>query len=91
MNPNARLHPLLGQSFLLNELALLSEDLSALGAAGLLALDYLDKSTPSPNSWRVQQLALLERAKTPKADLLLMVVEPVQQLIERSEGRKQEP
>jgi hypothetical protein len=39
----------------------------------------------------VQQLALLERAKTPKADLLLMVVEPVQQLIERSEGRKQEP
>jgi hexosaminidase len=88
---DARLHPLLEQSFLLNELAPLSEDLSALGAAGLLALDYLDKSTPSPNSWRVQQLALVERAKTPKADLLLMVVEPVQQLIERSEGRTQEP
>jgi hexosaminidase len=88
---DARLHPLLEQSFLLNELAPLSEDLSALGAAGLLALDYLDKSTPSLNSWRVQQLALVERAKTPRADLLLMVVEPVQQLIERSEGRTQEP
>src|SRR5882762_2693029 len=88
---DARLHPLLEQSFLLNELAPLSEDLSALAAAGLLALDYLDKSTPSANSWRVQQLALVERSKTPKADLLLMVVEPVQQLIERSEGRKQEP
>jgi hexosaminidase len=88
---DARLHPLLEKSFLLNELAPLSEDLSALGAAGLLALDYLDKSTPSSNSWRAQQLALVERAKTPKADLLLMVVEPVQQLIERSEGRTQEP
>jgi hexosaminidase len=88
---DARLHPLLEQSFLLSELAPLSEDLSALGAAGLIALDYLDKSTPSLNSWRVQQLALVERSKTPKADLLLMVVEPVQQLIERSEGRTQEP
>jgi hexosaminidase len=88
---DARLHPLLEKSFLLNELAPLSEDLSTLGAAGLLALDYLHRSTPSPNSWRAQQLALVERAKTPKADLLLMVVEPVQQLIERSEGQTQEP
>jgi hexosaminidase len=88
---DARLHPLLEQSFLLNELAPLSEDLSTLAAAGLLALDYLDKSTPSPNSWRAQQLVLVERTKTPKADLLLMVVEPVRQLIEASEwqARKQ--
>jgi hexosaminidase len=84
---DARLHPLLEHSFLLNELAPLSEDLTTLAAAGLLALDYLDKSTPSPNSWRAQQLVLVERAKTPKADLLLMVVEPVRQLIEASEGQ----
>src|SRR6266699_2641645 len=73
---DARLHPLLQQSFLLNELKPLSEDLSALASAGLFALNYLGQSTPSPNSWRKQQLALFERAKTPKADLLLMVVEP---------------
>jgi len=84
---DARLHPFLEQSFLLNELAPLSEDLSTLAAAGLLALDYLDKSTPSPNSWRAQQLVLVGRAKTPKADLLLMVVEPVRQLLEASEGQ----
>ncbi len=88
---DARLHPLLEQSFLLNELAPLSEDLSTLAAAGLLALDYLEKSTPSPNSWRAQQLALVERAKTPKADLLLMVVEPVQQLIEGGGVQTQAP
>jgi hexosaminidase len=88
---DAKLHPVLEESFLLKELEPLSEDLSTLAAAGLLALDYLDKSTPSPNSWRAQQLALVESAKTPKADLLLMVVDPVQLLIEASEGRKQEP
>jgi len=88
---DARLRPLLEQSFLLNELTPLSEDLSALAAAALLALDYLDKSTPSPNSWRLQQLALVERAKTPKADLLLMVVDPVRQLIEGSEGQTRKP
>ena len=80
---------LLQQSFLLLEVAPLSEDLSALGAAGLEALDYLDKSEPSSESWRNQQLTLIERSKTPKANLLLMVVAPVQQLIEASRGQTQ--
>ena len=80
------LHPLLEQSFLLHEVMPLSENLSALGSAGLQALDYLDKSEPSPESWRTQQLVLVEHAKTPTADLLLMVVAPVQRLIEASGG-----
>jgi hexosaminidase len=88
---DVRLRPLLEQSFLLHELAPLSEDLSNLGVAGLLALDDLDRSEPSPESWRVQQLALLERAKTPKADLQLIVVAAMQQLIEASAGQTQKP
>lgn len=88
---DARLRPLLEQSFLLHELAPLSKDLSTLGVAGLFALDHLDRSEASPESWRVQQLALLERVKTPKADLLLMVVAPLQQLIEASAGQTQKP
>src|SRR5216684_195606 len=71
---DAELRPLLEQSFLLHELEPLSEDLATLAVAGLFALDHLDKSAPSPESWRAQQLALLERAKTPEADLLLIVV-----------------
>ncbi len=78
------LHPLLEQSFLLHEVMPLSQNLSAVGAAGLKALDYLDRSEPSPESWRTQQLMLVEQAKTPTADLLLMVVSPIQQLIEAS-------
>jgi len=84
-----KVRSLLQQSFLLLEVTPLSEDLSALGAAGLQALDYLDKSEPSSESWRREQLTLIERSKTPKANLLLMVVPPVQQLIEASAGQPQ--
>jgi hexosaminidase len=80
------LHPLLDQSFLLHEVMPLSGNLSALGAAGLQALNYLDKSESSPESWRTQQLILIEQAKSPSADLLLVVAGPIQQLIEASGG-----
>src|SRR6266481_3241295 len=73
---DAKLRPLLEQSSLLHELVPLSEYLATLGVAGSFALDHLGKSAPSPESWRAQQLALLERAKTPEADLLLIVVVP---------------
>jgi len=79
---DAKLSPLLGQSFLLQEVTPLSSSLSVLGGAGLQALDYLDKSQSAPDSWRTQQLALIDQAKTRKADLLLMVAAPVQELIE---------
>lgn len=79
---HARLRPLLQQSFLLSDLTSLSEDLSAVAAAGLAALDYHDNSAPAPDSWKAQQRALLDHAKTAKANLLLMVVEPIQQLID---------
>jgi hexosaminidase len=84
---DARLHPLLAQTFLLQEDVPLSQNLSALGAAGLQALDYLDKAQAAPDAWKTQQLAVIEQAKTRQADLLLMVVAPVQQLVEASAGQ----
>jgi hexosaminidase len=83
---DANLHALLDQSFLLREDAPLSVDLSALGAAGLQSLDYLDKSQPSPDSWRAQTLARIEEAKKRKADLLLIPAAPVEQLVEATAG-----
>jgi hexosaminidase len=88
---DASLRPLLQQSFLLNDLAPLSEDLSAVATAGLAALDYHGKSAPIPDSWKAQQRALLDRAKTAKANLLLVVVEPIQQLIDGSEAQTPAP
>ena len=80
------LQPLLDRSFLLKEAAPIAQDLSALGAAGLRALDYLDRSERPPDPWKAEQLALVEEAKKPKAQLLLMVILPVQKLIEASAG-----
>ncbi|SPF47739.1 Beta-N-acetylhexosaminidase [Candidatus Sulfotelmatobacter kueseliae] len=89
---DAKLHPLLEQSSLLQEDEPLSQNLSALGAAGLQALDYLDQSQPAPDAWKSQQLALVEQAKKPgPAGLLLMVAAPVGQLIDGSGGAKSTP
>ncbi len=83
---DARLHPLLEQSFLLQEDAPLSQELSALGATGIAALDYIDKSQPAPADWRTQQQAIIDQAKKPQAGLLVMITAPVQQLVDAAAG-----
>ena len=83
-NNDSHLHPLLETSSLLQEDESQSANLSAVALAGLQALDYLDKSQPAPDFWKTQQLALIEQAKKPSADMLLMIFAPVQQLVEAS-------
>jgi len=81
---DAKLHPLLQQSALLQEVIPVSQNLAMLGASGLQTLDYLDKGLAEPDLWKAQQMAVIEQAKKPVAGLLLMVVAPVQQLVEVS-------
>jgi hexosaminidase len=88
---DAKVRPLLDRSFLLHEIVPLSADLSTIAATGLAALDYLDRSETPVESWRVEQRAVLEVAKTPKADLQMMVVTPLQQLIDATAGQTQKP
>jgi hypothetical protein len=88
---DAKLKPVVQGSFLLRETAPLSDELSNLGTAGLAALDYLDKSQVSPEAWRTQQLAQADAAKVPQSNLLLVIVEPVRQLIEATGGKSQKP
>lgn len=84
---DVKLHPLLEQSALLREDVPLSQNLAMLGAAGLQALDYLDKGQAEPDLWKTQQLAVIDQAKKRSADVLLMVAEPVQQLVDASPGQ----
>ena len=84
----AALQPLETQSFLLKEIVPLSQDLSAVAATGLQAVDYLDRGERAPEAWARQQFALLEQAQKPKGQLLLMVVPSVQKLVEASSGQK---
>lgn len=79
---DARLQPLAQRSFLVKEVSTRSQDLSTLGAVGLSALDAIAKGQPAPESWKAQQLAIIDQAKKPKAQLLLMPAPAVQKLVE---------
>ena len=79
---DVNLQPVLDRSFLLVEDKILSEDLAALAAAGLQALDSIDKNQPPPDPWRTEQLAVVDRSMKPRANLLVMVAPPIQKLIE---------
>jgi hexosaminidase len=76
------LKPFLEESFLLTEDQPLSEDLATLSAAGLQALDALGKNQPLAETWRVEQLAIVERSMKPRANLLVMVAPSIQKLVE---------
>jgi hexosaminidase len=83
-----KLQPLADNSALVQEVLPVSQNLSALGTAGLQALDYLDRGEKAPEDWKTQQLAVVQQAFEPKAQVLLMVAPAVQQLIRASAGEK---
>jgi hexosaminidase len=79
---DAELQPLLQNSFLLKQDTILSTTLAQIGATGLQALEYLEHNQPAPADWKQSQLAILEDAKKPKSQLLIMVAPAVQRLVE---------
>lgn len=80
------LQPLLQNSFLLKEVAPVSQNLAALGTAGLQALDSIDARKPTSAEWRQQQIAVIQQASKPMADLVLVIAPAVQKLVEASSG-----
>lgn len=79
---DANLQPLAQTSFLVKEVSANSQELSQLGVIGLAALDFLAKHQTAPDDWKAQQLAALQEIAEPKAQLLLIPVQAVQQLVE---------
>jgi hexosaminidase len=79
---DAKLQPLAQRSFLLKEAAGSSRNLSALGAAGLNALDALAKGVPANADWKAQQLGVMQSAEKPEGQLLLVPAPAVRKLIE---------
>ena len=76
------LRPLAARSFLVKEVEASSRDLSALGAIGLAALEFLSRREAPPDSWKSEQAANIEEIRKPKAQLLLMAAPAVQKLVE---------
>jgi hexosaminidase len=79
---DAKLQPLESQSFLLKEVAPLSQNLSALAASGLEAMDYLDRGEHPSDAWKTQQLAAAKQAQASSAQLLIMIAPSIQRLID---------
>ena len=79
------LKPLIANSFLLGEDESIAHNLSSAGAAGLAVLDALDRHQSLADSWKSDQIAFLQQAAKPnETQLLLMVVAPIQKLLEYS-------
>ncbi len=76
---DAQFQPMIQRSFLLAELVPLSQQLSALATAGLEALD-----ANHPDTWKAQQQAIIEQAKKPQAQLLLVIAPSIEKLVNRN-------
>src|SRR6516165_12764169 len=81
----AQVVPLIERSALLEEALPLAEDVAALAAAGLEALDYLEHGQPAPQAWVKEQEALLDRAARPHAELLIMITASIRKLVEATQ------
>ncbi len=80
------LQAMAARSSLVQEVAPLSQNLSAVSASGLKALDYLDRGEKAPPDWKAQQLALMQAAFQPRGQVILMVAPAMQKLIQFSAG-----
>jgi hexosaminidase len=79
---DAQLQPLEQRSFLVKEVAATSQNLSAVASAGLAALDALEHGGNSDESWKSQQMAVLQEAQKATGQLLLMPAAAIQRLVE---------
>jgi hexosaminidase len=85
---DSQLQPLLQNSYPLKELSPVSHNLASLGAAGLQALDYIDRGERASDSWRNERIAMLQQIEKPAADLILAVAPGVQMLVEASANNR---
>jgi hexosaminidase len=78
---HAQLLPELQEPHLLRELVPLSENVSALAAAGLQALEYLEFDRKPADAWTRNQEAFLKRIDKPEAECLIAILPGVRKLI----------
>ena len=75
------LQPLFANSFLLQEVQPVSQNLANISAAGLAALEFIDHNQHASADWLNQQLAIIGEAQKPQAQLLLVVAPAIEKLV----------
>lgn len=83
-NAQTQLQALEATSFLMKEVTPQAQNLSAVAAVGLQALDYLGQHKPAPADWTTQQRTMLQAAKKLQSQVFLMIVDPIQKLVQAS-------
>lgn len=78
---DGQLQPMLQNSYLLKEIAPVSQNLAVLASMGLQAMDYVEGTKRAPDQWRSDQLAKLKEIEKPTADLFLAIAPAVQNLV----------
>ena len=78
----AGLKPVVGESFLLEEIDPLREFMCDLTDTGLQALDYLESRRHPPPDWSERAVLTLARAEKPQAEMLIAITPAVKTLIE---------
>jgi hexosaminidase len=78
---DSQLQPFLSSSSSLQELLPLSQNLSILGSIGVEVLDNIESGNPVAADKRNRQLAAMEEAAKPHAELFLVVASGLRQLI----------
>ena len=84
---NSRLRSLLEGSQILREAVPLAAEASALAAAGLEAVGFLEERAVAPLSWWTSRAPLLEREKLPATGLEVAYRPSVKRLVEAAAGR----
>ena len=84
---DAKLQPLLMRSFLTQDLAPVSHNLSQVAEIGLQALDDLEKNRPVSADVRQRNIEFLQLAAKPQAVLLLMVAPSVELLVQANRSQ----
>jgi hexosaminidase len=79
---DAKLQPLLARSFLTQDLATVSRNLSQVAEVGLHALENLKENRPVSADERQRNIDFLKNSAKPQAVLLLMVAPSVQRLVD---------
>jgi hexosaminidase len=79
---DAKLQPLMQRSYLVKEIAPVSQQLSAAAAAGLAALDALEHGGGADEAWKAQQVAVLQQVQMAKVQLLVIPAPAIQKLVE---------
>ncbi len=84
---DTKLAPILAKSFLLEEDAPVSKDLSRMASIGIEALDYIHRHRRPTRKWLSEQRAFLDQAGKLQAELRIAVTPSIRKLVDAAGGR----